>query len=389
MVFRAYHNLPAETAAAKTSDGFLRSGDLGMLDQDGFLFITGRKKDMLIVSGQVSRDKKNGALKAAGWLNWLVDALELGEIEPVERQIYDCGWGTVDVRFPTPGEAESRREQATETLWEAARRISSEKQIASVRPPLLAQVPQEPDAPARTMTATEIADLGRWVYAENDSMREMYARRWRQKVLHDSPDQIQPISAFKRDHSRREVGEIVHKALRWWTTDMQQDAIRKRLDSYAWEAGIVNPQERREIVGFAEALMYKVVNSEMYAWIRAADPVYTELPFVFQTGKRLVHGVIDVLMRRSDGRWALVDYKTGFAAPNSDQAALREYSRRYLFQVGVYAAAAQELLGIDQIDVYIHYIRHEQTVEIPTNAWKDALVRLEDHIESLIGMAEL
>ena len=52
MVFRAYHNLPAETAAAKTSDGFLRSGDLGMQDQDGFLFITGRKKDMLIVSGE-------------------------------------------------------------------------------------------------------------------------------------------------------------------------------------------------------------------------------------------------------------------------------------------------------------------------------------------------
>jgi long-chain acyl-CoA synthetase len=52
MVFRAYHNLPAETAAAKTADGFLRTGDLGRLDDKGFLFITGRKKDMLIVSGE-------------------------------------------------------------------------------------------------------------------------------------------------------------------------------------------------------------------------------------------------------------------------------------------------------------------------------------------------
>ncbi len=52
MVFRGYHNLPAETAAAKGADGFFRTGDLGKVDEDGFLFITGRKKDMLIVSGE-------------------------------------------------------------------------------------------------------------------------------------------------------------------------------------------------------------------------------------------------------------------------------------------------------------------------------------------------
>lgn len=52
MVFRGYHNLPAETAAAMSGDGFFRTGDLGKLDADGFLFITGRKKDMLIVSGE-------------------------------------------------------------------------------------------------------------------------------------------------------------------------------------------------------------------------------------------------------------------------------------------------------------------------------------------------
>jgi ATP-dependent exoDNAse (exonuclease V) beta subunit len=81
-----------------------------------------------------------------------------------------------------------------------------------------------------------------------------------------------------------------------------------------------------------------------------------------------------------------VDYKTGFVGVSADRAALEAHARRYHLQVGVYAAAAQELLGIDRIDVYIHYIRHEQTVSIPSGAWQSALARLEDHIGNLIGM---
>ena len=52
MIFDRYHNLPDETAKAKTPDGYFRSGDIGHLDGDGFLYITGRKKDLIIVSGE-------------------------------------------------------------------------------------------------------------------------------------------------------------------------------------------------------------------------------------------------------------------------------------------------------------------------------------------------
>lgn len=52
MVFQGYHNLPEETAKAKTADGYFRSGDLGHIDDDGYIFITGRKKDLIIVSGE-------------------------------------------------------------------------------------------------------------------------------------------------------------------------------------------------------------------------------------------------------------------------------------------------------------------------------------------------
>ncbi|MEU7902431.1 long-chain fatty acid--CoA ligase [Actinoplanes sp. NPDC049118] len=50
-VMRGYHNLPKETEEAFTEEGFLRTGDIGELDADGFLRITDRKKDLVKTSG--------------------------------------------------------------------------------------------------------------------------------------------------------------------------------------------------------------------------------------------------------------------------------------------------------------------------------------------------
>ena len=46
-----YWNMPEETHNVFTADGYFRSGDIGMMDADGYVKIIDRKKDMIIVSG--------------------------------------------------------------------------------------------------------------------------------------------------------------------------------------------------------------------------------------------------------------------------------------------------------------------------------------------------
>lgn len=50
-VMRGYYNQPEETRRAFTDDGFMRTGDIGVMDERGYTKIVDRKKDMILVSG--------------------------------------------------------------------------------------------------------------------------------------------------------------------------------------------------------------------------------------------------------------------------------------------------------------------------------------------------
>jgi len=52
MVMAGYWNCPEETAAAFTADGWLRTGDVGYIDLEGYIFIVDRVKDMVISGGE-------------------------------------------------------------------------------------------------------------------------------------------------------------------------------------------------------------------------------------------------------------------------------------------------------------------------------------------------
>jgi acyl-CoA synthetase (AMP-forming)/AMP-acid ligase II len=50
-VMKGYFNQPSETQKAFTADGFLKTGDIGIQDENGFFKLLDRKKDMILVSG--------------------------------------------------------------------------------------------------------------------------------------------------------------------------------------------------------------------------------------------------------------------------------------------------------------------------------------------------
>ncbi|MCS7071356.1 MAG: PD-(D/E)XK nuclease family protein, partial [Anaerolinea sp.] len=89
---------------------------------------------------------------------------------------------------------------------------------------------------------------------------------------------------------------------------------------------------------------------------------------------------------RPDGRWALIDYKTASVPPPGQIDQIRAHARRYHLQIGIYAEAARDLLGLSAIEAYLRYIRYSRTIAIAPEAWTPELDALEARIETVMRM---
>ena len=80
-VFQGYFKDPEATAAVFTPDGWLRTGDIGELDSDGFLHVTDRKKDILVTAGgkNVAPQNIENDLKTSKYVS---QALVIGDKRP-------------------------------------------------------------------------------------------------------------------------------------------------------------------------------------------------------------------------------------------------------------------------------------------------------------------
>jgi long-chain acyl-CoA synthetase len=80
-VFAGYYKEPDATAEALTGDGWLRTGDVGEIDADGFLRITDRKKDLIITAGgkNIAPQNLENALKSSRFVS---QAIVVGDRRP-------------------------------------------------------------------------------------------------------------------------------------------------------------------------------------------------------------------------------------------------------------------------------------------------------------------
>ncbi len=106
VIFRGYWKKPEATQEAFTEDGWFKTGDIGKLDSEGNLFITGRKKDLIVTAGgkKISPALIEESLKSSPYIEqvavfgdkqkWLVALITL-QREAVLRKFYGA---EVDLR---------------------------------------------------------------------------------------------------------------------------------------------------------------------------------------------------------------------------------------------------------------------------------------------------
>ena len=92
-VVTSYRNRPRETAEARDAEGWFHTGDLATIDDDGYLWITGRKKDIIINAAGKNMSPSNieSALKAGGSV--IMQACAIGDRRPynVALIVVDAG----------------------------------------------------------------------------------------------------------------------------------------------------------------------------------------------------------------------------------------------------------------------------------------------------------
>jgi long-chain acyl-CoA synthetase len=122
-VFAGYRNMPEKTAEVLTDDGWYRTGDLGYLDADGYLYVTGRASTLIVTEGGKNVQPE--------------EVEEVYEAHPVIREIgvLQKDRRLVAVIVPDPGEIRQREEgdvekAIREAVEEGAKRLPSYQRLS-------------------------------------------------------------------------------------------------------------------------------------------------------------------------------------------------------------------------------------------------------------------
>ena len=137
-IFAGYYKDEEATREILPGDGWLRSGDVGNLDDDGFLTITDRKKDILVTAGgkNVAPQNLENALKTHAVIS---QALVVGDRRPYVAALITLGRRT-SIRTKTPRQqVAARRRRGQPRRSHASSRSSGSRSSPATSPPRTAR----------------------------------------------------------------------------------------------------------------------------------------------------------------------------------------------------------------------------------------------------------
>jgi long-chain acyl-CoA synthetase len=136
-IFQGYYK--NEDATRETlEDGWLHTGDLGRLDEDGYLYITGRKKDIIITAGgkNITPANLENGLKQNRWISQAVVIgdrrpylIALITLDPEEAPALAEQLGTGDASLPALAENEQVRAEVQKAIDEVNSHVGPVEQI--------------------------------------------------------------------------------------------------------------------------------------------------------------------------------------------------------------------------------------------------------------------
>lgn len=145
-VFSGYLKDPAATAAAFTADGFFRTGDLGTIDLSGFVYLTGRSKEIIVTAGgkniapvPIEQCLSGGLFETAvviGSERPYLTALMVPDEEGLAELAAAMGWGGGFAEWSRQPAVQAQAEQAVASANAGLARFQTIKQFVVLSAPL-------------------------------------------------------------------------------------------------------------------------------------------------------------------------------------------------------------------------------------------------------------
>lgn len=153
------------------------------------------------------------------------------------------------------------------------------------------------------------------------------------------------------------------------------DLLNAYIDNWV-NAGFKTEQSQVEFYEKGKKLLETFWNTDKQ---RRSEVIYTEKNFEFNHGKWIVRGTIDRVDKTSDGKWELIDYKTG-----PEIKTQKELSKD--FQLAIYAIGLKRNFDITPHYLSIYFLAYDKkvTVSYDKTTESEILKKIEDIGEEIL-----